>query len=246
MNFFSVLLALLGVGAMGYFVRRRSAVCGQALVLGAIVGCVVLLGWQIYQSLFQDSPQPPDRYHAVVGYTMGHLVARELAGQRGRVCLIFPSEAASSSAELDTLYATFARVLAPLPSLELKDVSLKASRKQMREGRVPKASFDQAFAAAPKALAYVSFAGVPEDVEKLSLFGEKSVPLFLVYDPAGKTGWAGALKKSLIRKVIVPNPNAEFPKDKPIAGPPEELFRQFFILATPETADRVAAQLGGK
>ena len=94
-------------------------------------------------------------------------------------------------------------------------------------------------------MAYVSFAGVPDDM--VERFGAlPTQPAFYVYDPEGSTNWLTALKKGLIRSVIVPRPDVDPKAMAGIAGLPGELFDQLYLLATPGNADSVVARLGAK
>jgi hypothetical protein len=240
--YFFALFAVLGIAAIGFFLRERTKVLGQALMAAGCLGCAALVGWQVYQSLFSGSEISRDRYHAVAAYAMGHQVVRELAGRQGKVCLIFPPESASSAEALDTLFNTFARVLNPFAALEVTEATLRVKPKLIRSGQIPLSAFEQAFVEITNAVAYVSFAGISPDAEKLSVFARKDAPAVFVYDSSGGTNWVGVLKKKLIRAVIVPRRDVKVRAKEKIVGPPEEIFKEFFHLATPETAEEVGNQ----
>lgn len=233
--YFFVLLSFLALAAFGFFLRDRARSLGQSLMVAGCVGCVALAAWQLYRSFYDSGEISRDRYHAVVAYAMGHQVAREFAGRKGKVCLIFPPESASSADALDTLFETFARVLRPFPGLEVKEATLRVKAKLARNGQVPAAAFEQAFAEVPNAVAYISFAGIPQDSETLSVFSKREPPAVFIYDATGGTNWGNALKQRRIRAVIVPRPDVKPPGKGAIAGPPEAIFKEYFLMVTYES-----------
>ena len=99
---------------------------------------------------------------------------------------------------------------------------------------------------APPAVAYVSFAGVPADIENLLAMARPQSPACFVFDPWGTTNWLTALKQGRIRTVIVPRPGVNSPAGGEIVGEPNEVFNRLYLMATPATADQTAAQLGVK
>jgi hypothetical protein len=142
-----------------------------------------------------------------------------------------------------------ARAFSPLllrghPELEVQVATLEAPTKPAKPGDLPLAAFKQVVARFPNALAFVCYSGVPGDIEQLFPPEQTNPPAFCVYDPAGTTHWASALKKGRIQLVIVPRPGVDPATSAGIAGPPGEIFNQLYLLATPQTADQVAAQLG--
>jgi hypothetical protein len=245
-TYFLILAALLGLGIIGYALMNRWRLLGQILMSVGCVGGFSFLAWQLYRDVFASAPKAPDRYDAVVAYMMGEQVAGEFGDKRGQILVILPPEAAAGPKVLDALFDSFARVLVPFSNLELKEATLARSNDSTKNSPVTLEAFEQAMAAAPNALACVSFAGVPSDLGKLSLFKEKNVPALFVYDPLAGKNWAEPLKKRLIHRVIVPRPHFALPKGKPIAGPPEEIFQRYFLWATPETADEIVEQLLNK
>jgi len=54
------------------------------------------------------------------------------------------------------------------------------------------------------------------------------------------------LKSGQVRAVILPRPGTDSHAREAAVGRPEEVFDQYYLLATQETADQVAAQIGKK
>ncbi len=242
---FLLLLSALAVGGVGCLVRRRSALWGQGLIVLGCLGCAGVLFWQVRQSLFQPEARAPNRAHAVVSFYLANQTLREVAGRRGLVVLIFPP---ASVLDRDTA-ESYARAFSPLllrghPELEVQVATLEAPTKAGKPGDLPLAAFKQVVARFPNALTFVCYGSVPVDIEQLFPTEQKNPPAFCVYDPAGTTNWASALKKGRVQLVIVPRPGVNPATSAGIAGPPGEIFDQLYLLATPETADQVVAQLG--
>ena len=187
----------------------------------------------------------PNRAHAVVSFYLANQTLRDVAGRRGQVVLIFPP---ASVLDEDTA-ESYARAFSPLllrghPELEVQVARLEAPAKAAKSGDLPLAEFKQVAARFPTALAFICYGSVPADIGELFSPEQKNPPALCVYDPAGTTNWAGALKKGLIRLVIVPRPGVDPTRQGGIAGAPGDIFNQLYLLSTPDTADQVAAQLG--
>src|SRR5262249_24018419 len=131
------------------------------------------------------------------------------------------------------------------PGLQIEGHRLEAPAKAAKLGEIPLAAFRQVISKAPPAAAYVSFASVPPDIEKV-LPHVQEQPLLMVFDPWGTTNWVRALRTGQIRRVIVPRPGATAANAAGVTGPPGEIFNQFFLLATPASADEIASQLKTK
>ncbi|PYI84778.1 MAG: hypothetical protein DME26_12730 [Verrucomicrobia bacterium] len=232
--YFLILFGFLGLGVAGWVLVHRGRAAGQIVMTIGCIGAFTLLARELYLNVFMSSPKAPDRYHAIVAYMMGHQVAGELGDQRGQVMVILPPESTVNN---------FARVLAPFSGLELKQAALRPGTDPAKNGATSLEAFEQAIGVAPNALAYVSFAGAPTALEKLSLFKKENPPALFVYDPTGGNNWAEPLKKRLIRRVIVARPQLAPTKGKAMAASPDELFQRYFLWATPETADEIAEQL---
>jgi hypothetical protein len=242
--YFLWLMAAVAVAGIGWGVRRRSALGGQALIAIGCVGCLAALGWLVRQNLFAPDAQPPNRAHAVVGFFLANHTQREIAGQRGTVVLILPPESILDSRTAETYVNSFrAPLLRGQSELELQVAALEIPPKIAKAGNLPLTAFEQVMAKFPNALAFVSYAGVPPDIASLVSAGQGKHPPFLLFDPHRTTNWVGALKQNQIRCVIVPRPDVDLSAMPGISGMPGEIFGQLYLLATPETADRIAAQL---
>ena len=242
---FLLLFSALAVGGVGCLVRRRSAIWGQGLIVLGCVGCAGVLFWQVRQSLFRPEVKAPNRAHAVVSFYLANQTLRDVAGRRGQVVLIFPPASVLDEATAESYARAFSPpLLRGHPELEVQVARLEAPTRAAKSGDFPLVAFKQVVARFPAALAFVCYGSVPADVDGLFSPEQKNLPALCVYDPAGTTNWAGALKKGRIRLVIVPRPGVDPTKQAGIAGAPGDIFSQLYLSATPETADQVAAQLG--
>lgn len=244
MTYFLWLLAGLALGAAGVWLRRTRPRTGAALAVvgaGAAIGAV---GWQVRSSLFTAAPPALDRYSATVAYFMGQAVLDELRSFEGAVYMLLPPDRGHNARALDSLFNTFARVLAPVAGLRVQDIVVHASEREIQEGRVSLAAFDQALSRATGAVACVSFVGWPREAVKAPPVPAPSPPLLFVFDPAGGTAWQPSLRHGAIRRVIVARPDAVREQEGPLHGPPDELFQRFFLMVRPQDADRVARELG--
>jgi len=246
MAYFFFLAAFLAVVGIGYKIRNRWDFPGKLLMIAGGIGCVGLIIWQVRATMGGPSVPQLDRYHASVSYTLASQVARQMAGQRGQVVLIYPPERSMDSEAAETLTYAFARVLQSSPSLQLRVTNLIEKGNSKKSGQFSLAAFEQVFGVPSNEVAYVSFAGVAPGIEDLPLFKRERVPQLFVFDPLGTTDWLAGLKRGVIRRVIVPRPDARPAKGEEIDGRPEDIFQRYFLMATPETADPVAAQLSKK
>jgi hypothetical protein len=246
MTYYILLLLALALAALGYFLRRRSAFWGQAMILVGCAGCFACVFWQVRQTLFTPEAKGPDRGQAVVGYFLANQVLSQIPGTEGSVVLFFPPESVLDSEKVGTYAGTFSRVLRGCPGLKVHVLTLAVPDRAARAGRIPLASFQQAASNAPPALAYVSFAGVPSDIEKFGRKEQSSPPSFFVFDPWGTTNWLAALKSSRVKTVIIPRPDVHAEPGEEISGEPGEVFKQLYLIATPATADDIAGKMGVK
>lgn len=129
------------------------------------------------------------------------------------------------------------------PELEVQIATLEAPGREAKAGTIPLAAFKQVVAKYPGALAFVCFAGVPADMETLFPLDQPTVPPVFVFDAGGTTNWVPALVQHRIRSVIVPRPDVDPATMSGIAGLPGEIFGRLYYLATPETAEQIAATL---
>lgn len=232
--FLWLFLCLLVAGA-GHVLERRGLRWGRVLLAFGVVGSAALVIVQAYRTVFRGGGSAIDRHSAALAYFMGYEVVGELRGIDGTLCVILPPDTAANQDRLDSLFNTFARVLAPLPTLRLHAVSLEAKDRQVGTGRVPLERFERAVAEVTNALAYVSFAGVPVDLERWSVWSGPSPPPVFVYDPSGGRAWLPALKQGRIRRVVVHRPDLN-PAERTTVGPPDEIFRRHFLLLKPADA----------
>ncbi len=243
--YFFLVLALAVAGA-GCLVRRRSFLWGQRMIIAGCLGCVGCVAWQIRQNLFSSSAKGPDRGQAVVGYFLANQVLGEAGNQQGAVVLFFPPDNVLDAETVGTYAGTFSRVLRGFPGLKVQVLTLAAPAKAAKAGLIPLAAFQRATSNAPPAVAYVSFAGVPADIENFLPTAGPRGPGFFVFDPWRTTNWLGALRKGQVRSVIVPRPGIHPDPDSEISGEPHEVFNRLYLMATPATADKIAAELGSK
>ena len=237
MSYFLFLAAFLAVAGIGYAIRNRAELLGKILMIGGAIGCAGLVVREILSTFAGSSGMDLDRYHATASYTLGTQVAREMTGQRGQIVLIYPPERATDPDVVNSLTYAFARAVQST-SLQLRQTNLAPA--------LTLDAFEQTVPAASDEVAYIFLAGVPPGIEGLARFKQQPAPRLFVFDPAGSTDWLTALKKGVIRRVIVPRPDTRPAKGEEIAGRPEEIFPRYFLIATPETADQVAAQLRAK
>jgi hypothetical protein len=224
-------------------VRRRSYLWGQVLLVAGCLGCARCLAWQIRQNLFSTSSKGPDRGQAVVGYFLANQVLGEAGNQQGSVVLFFPPDSVLDAETVGTYAGTFSRVLRGFPGLKVQMLTLAVPSKAAKAGLIPLAAFQQATSNAPPAVGYVSFAGVPADIENFLPTAGQRGPGFFVFDPWRTTNWLGALRSGRVRSVIVPRLGVRTAPDSEISCEPREVFSRLYLMATPATADKIAAEL---
>jgi len=241
-TYFLVLLPAFMVAGLGWWVRRKSELWGQVLLTLGCLGCLGVMGWQIRQSLFAPAPKIPNRAHAVVSFFLASQTQQAVAGRSGLVVLIFPPPAMLDEDAAQSYAGTFsAPLLRGHPELEVQVVRLAPPAKGHSRRMLPLASFQDAIAKFPNALAYVAYAPVPPDIGEL--FPPGPTPPFFLFDPDGVPNWLTGLKQGRIRSVIVPRPGVTVATAVGVAGGPNDIFGQLYLMATPANADRVAAQL---
>jgi len=228
---------------MGIGLRRRAPAAGVVLMGLAGAGALVLLGLQVRRFTSGGAGRAVDRDAAAAAYFLGFEVLGDLQRGEGTIALLLPPETRGNSRLLDSWFDTFARVVTPLEGVAVKEVTVRCSGRLAAEGRVPVEAVEGALAEVPGALAWVSFVGVPVGGSGAAAWPGAGAPPVYVYDPGGGTGWVAALKQGRIRRVVVPRPRLEGRAEGPAAGPPDQLFRENFLMATPSNADTVAAEL---
>jgi hypothetical protein len=246
MTHYLILGAVLAVAAAGIWLRRRSSFLGQMMILAGCVGCIACLGWQIRQSLFPPAAREPDRGQAVVAYTLANQVLGETGIVEGRILLFFPPSRVMDEDTVGTYAGTFKRVLRGFPGLDVQVVGLEVPKKAAGMGQIPLAAFRQVASNFPSAVACVSFAGVPADIQSFSSGNGRPAPPFFVFDPWSSTNWLAGIKSGVVRCVIVPRPGTHPAPAQAISGEPGEIFERLYLMATRSNADEVAAKLAGK
>ncbi len=235
---------LLGLGillvAVGFATRRRFALPGQAMIVIGCLGGAACLVWQLRQTVFTPEGQGPDRGQAVVSYFLAGQVLREAGNRQGPVVLFFPPPSVLDEEAVGTYAGTFKRVLRGFPELQVQEITLDVPSKAAKTGRIPLSAFQRSVSNAPPAVAYVSFAGVPADIE---LFVTNGPSGLFVFDPWGTTNWFSALKKGRIRTVIVPRPGVRAGSDAEMAGEPQAVLDRLYLMATPANAEKILAEM---
>jgi hypothetical protein len=234
---FALLLAALAVGGLGAGISRRAKVVGQGMIGLAGLGLIAIIVWQFRQNVFQPRPTAPNRYQMAVSYALANCLLDELRGQSGKVVLLFPRRRDMDEHTEESYEDGF------LPALRHggRNLELKAVHLEGPTGEL--SAFQQALAQTQDAIAVVSYAGVPGDFDTLFPPGKTAGPLFFVFDGDATTHWLGALKSGHIRAVVVPRPGVDARAATGMAGMPETIFDRFYLLATPATADEIAASL---
>jgi hypothetical protein len=241
---FLLLLAALVVSGVGVWMSRRWRVLGQVMMGLGGLGLIGVLAFQVRQNLFPPQPRMPNRCNMAVSVCLANCLLADLAGQSGNVVLLFPQRRLMDA---DTEQSYEEGFVLPLRHgggrLHLKALRLEGGNRDAGHGL---SAFKQALAQAQEALAIVSYTGAPSGFETLFSAGQPKIAPLYLFDPEGTTNWLSALKQGRVRSVIVPRPGINPAAAAGLAGPPGEIFDQLYLLATPETADQVAAQLRKK
>jgi len=234
---FLLLLTALAVAGVGVWMSRRWQIAGQVLMGLGGLGLIGVIALQVLQNLLPPQSKIRNRYEMAVSFRLANCLLEDLAGQSGSVVLLFPQQRVMSA---DTERNYEDGFVPPLRhghgKLSLKAVRLEGPKRDL-------SAFKQALAQAQEAMAIVSYAGVPDGFETLFSTGQTNIPLFYVFDAEGTSQWLGSLKDGRIKAVVVPRPGMDARGQETIAGMPEGIFEQFYLLATPANADEVAASL---
>ncbi|MBK9139941.1 MAG: hypothetical protein IPM17_14430 [Verrucomicrobia bacterium] len=239
MEYFGFLALFSVAGLVGAALRSRSPRVGAGLLCLAAAGFVAALVWQVFRVSVGDRPSPVDRHSAALAYFLGHAAVGDIAAQPGTVAIVLPAETARNRTTLNSLFDTVARVLSPIPGIEIREVTIAARAPEIQRGDVPLADFTNALAGVPNLTAWFSFVGVPRDLASAA----PSPGRGYVYDPSGGMAWVEPLKAGRLQRVVVPRPEADADEARPSAGPPDEIFAAHFLMATPANADAVAERL---
>jgi hypothetical protein len=240
---FTLLLVALAVSGVGALVGRRSRF-GQVLVIVGIVSLGVISVFQIKQIIFPAPEKTPDRGGMVVGSYLAKCVISDLGGESGTVILLFPSQ---SVMDADTEQSYEDGFVMPFHHAKAS-FHMKALHLDGKPGKAgyDLAAFQQILQQAPDALAIVSYAGMPVGCENLFSAAQPTPPVFYVYDAAVTTNWLPQLKDGHIKAVVLPRPGIDAHARAEVRGRPEDVFDQFYLLATQATADQVADQIAKK
>ena len=234
-----LLLAALGVSALGVAVNRRWRLAGQAMMILGGLGLVGVLALQFRQSVFTPHPKPPSRCAIAVSTCLADCMMRDLSSRSGTVVLLFPERRVMDA---DTEQSYEQGFTLPLRhgrgDLHLKAIHLEAAKDK---GGHSVAEFRQALVQAPDALAIICYAGVPAGFETL-FAGQANPAPFYAFDPEGGMNWVIALKQGHLRAVVLPRPGVNTRDLEGATGTPQDIFDRFYLLATPSNADEVAAQ----
>jgi hypothetical protein len=243
MAYYVILIFSLALAGFGAAWRSRSLAAGNAMAVAGLLGCVACITWQVRQVMFTPEPAGPDRAQAVVAYYLANRFMAETGGEVKKVVLILPPETVLDEESAAAFTGTFVRVLRGATGLRLETARLSIDSKTARSGKIPVGAF-RAITDNASGAAIVSFAGVAPGLTEANL--EKvtgmSYPTWFVYDPWGTTNWVGGLRNGRIRAVVVPRPDVSRTKSQ-VAGEPNEILQRFYLTATRETAQQVAAQM---
>ncbi len=234
---FSLLLAALVMAGVGGWIGRRQQLAGRIMMGLAGAGFIVVIALQVRQNLVPAKSTGRNRYQMAASYGLANCLLRDLAGQSGKVILLFPARRAMDADTEESFENGFVPALRHgHGKLSLKAVHLEGPSKDV-------STFKQALAQEQDAIAVISYAGAPVGIEALFVAGQANTPLFYVFDGDGGTNWLGALKEGLIKAVVLPRPGADLGGRERVAGMPDTIFEQFYLLATSANADEIAANL---
>jgi len=244
MSYFVFLLAALAVAGLGCVFRRRAPALSATLIGLGCVGLVGVIGWQLRQSLFSPDSQPPNRANVIVSYFLAEQTLDVVGAQAGAILVIFPPEKVMNNTDMENYLDSYsAPVLRGHPALKVESVRLEMTAKEAKSGAIPIAAFKKALGKNPAAIAFVSYAGIPDEFEQIRPAAAQNLPPFFIFDARGSASWVSPLKSRLIDSVIVPRPDVDLAAMSGIGGPPSVIFDRLYLMATPGTADQVAAKL---
>lgn len=237
-----LLLALI-VSAAGVCVSRVKRVLGHVLMVMGGLCLLTVMAVEARQYLLPKQAETSGRCELAAGSCLASCVLDDLAGQSGTVVLLLPPRSLRDENREQSYKLGFTS-----PFRHARQLHLKALRLEVERGKAgcSLAAFRQALQQAPDALAFVSAAGTPAGFDTLFSVGEPKIAPFYIFDAQGTTNWLGPLKGGRIRAVVLPRPGAAPRPGETVAGKPGEIFERFYLLATPQTADEVAAQLGNR
>ena len=236
------LLLALVVSALGAWMSRRWRVVGVILMAVGGLCLIATVAVQVRQNVFPAPPETPGRCELAVASCLGNYVLGDLGRQSGTVILIFPPRSLMDAHEERSYEDGFTLPLRHgHGALHLKALHLEAEK---GETVCSLATFRKALEQAPDALAYVSYAGAPAGFDTLFSAGQPKLAPFYVFDAQATQNWLGPLKDGHVRAVVLPRPGVTPRAREAATGMPNAIIEQYYLLATPATADQVAVQLG--
>ena len=176
-----------------------------------------------------------------VSSCLANRIVRDLAGQSGNVVLLFPRRRLMDA---DTEQSYEEGFTLPLRhghgNLHLKALHLEAAK---GKAGYDLSAFKQAMEQAQDALAVVSYAGAPAGFDTLFSPGNRKPPLSMSLTPKERP--IGLARSRLAASGPWSCLGREWTRalGQAVAGMPGAIFERFYLLATPETAEQVAAQL---
>jgi hypothetical protein len=239
MGYFGLLAIFAAVGLAGGWLRARSPRVGTALLAVAVIGFLGALIEQVVVATRGSRAPAVDRHGAALAYFLGHAAVPEVAAHPGTVAIVLPTETPGNRTTLNSLFDTLARVLSPIPGIQIQEVTVAVRAAEIQRGDLPLAAFTNALAGVTNLSVWFSFVGIPRDLASAAALPGRG----FAYDPSGGTAWLELLKAGHLQRVVVPRPVTDAGETRPAAGPPDEIFAAHFLMATPVNADAVAARL---
>jgi hypothetical protein len=210
------------------------------MVLGGL-GLIGVITLQVRQNVFTPEAKAPNGSAMAVSFGLASCLLGDSGAQNGSIVVLFPPRRLmdeDTERSYEDGFALPLRHVRPLP--RLRAVLLEAESRNAGDS-LP--ALKRALARAEDATAIVSFAGTPTGFDTLFSDGQPKIAPMYVFDPEGTTNWLRALKEGHLRAVVLRRPGVDPREQRAAKGRPEALFQQYYLLATPETADQVAAQL---
>jgi hypothetical protein len=232
-----LLLAALAVAGAGVGISRRWRVFGQAVMVAGGLGLMGVVVLEVRQNVLPQRPDARKRCAMAVSYGLANCLLGDMSGQSGKVVLLFPPRSVMD-AETEKNYED-----GFLLSLRHGRANLKLKAARLEGAKGDLAAFKRTLEQDREAMAVVSFAGAPEGLDTLFSAGQTEGPSFYVFDADGTTRWLGALKAGRIKAVVVPRPGTDVRDAEGMGRMPEKILDRFFLLATPENAEEIAAGL---
>jgi hypothetical protein len=237
----SLLLLTLAIAGLGWWFSRRWLNAGRVLMVLGGLGMIGVIALQLRQNVFTSEPKAPDASAMAVSSGLASCLLGDSGAHNGSIVLLFPQRRLmdeNTERSYEEGFSSSLRHVRPPP--RLRAALLEGGSRDTGEKLL---AFKRALAQAEDATAIVSFAGTPSGFDSLFSEGQPKIAPMYVFDSEGTTNWLGALKEGHVRAVVLRRPGVDPREQHAARGRPEALFKQFYLLATPETADQVVAQL---